>query len=184
MRVRDLNWMQLEEYLRTDDRVVLPVGSTEQHAYLSLETDNIIAERLAVEAAEPLGIPVLPVLAYGVTGFYMFPGSPTLQAETLGAVVRDIFESLHAQGFRRFFVSNGHSGNTPEAALAWAEQHDDAAVLWHEVWDGRPDELAAEIDEEYDHASWSENFPWTRLAGVESPAERKPRFARPAVNTD
>ena len=75
MRVRDLNWMQLEEYLRRDDRIVLPVGSTEQHAYLSLETDNIIAERLALEAAEPLGVPVLPVLAYGVTGFFMFPAA-------------------------------------------------------------------------------------------------------------
>jgi creatinine amidohydrolase len=176
--------MQLAEYLQRDDRIVLPVGSTEQHAYLSLETDNIIAERLAIEAAEPLGIPVLPVLAYGVTGFYMFPGSPTLQPETFGAVVRDVFDSLHGQGFRRFFVANGHSGNAPDTALAWAAEHADAAVIWHEVWDGRPDELAAAIDEEYDHASWSENFPWTRLDGVDSPSERKPRFTRPAVNTD
>jgi creatinine amidohydrolase len=184
VRFRDLNWMQIEEYLQRDDRVVLPVGSTEQHAYLSLETDNIIAERLAIEAAEPLGIPVLPVLAYGVTGFHMFPGSPTLRPETLAAVVRDIFESLHKQGFRRFFVANGHSGNMPEAALAWAAEHHDAAVIWHEVWDGRPDELAAAIDKDFDHASWSENFPWTRLEGVESPAERKPPFTRPSVNTD
>lgn len=184
MRVRDLNWMQLEEYLRNDDRIVLPVGSTEQHAYLSLETDNIIAERLAVEAAEPLGIPVLPVLAYGVTGFHMFPGSPTVRPETYGAVVRDILSSLHAQGFRRVFVANGHSGNKPDAALEWAEAKEDAAVIWHEVWDGRPDELAAAIDEHYDHASWSENFPWTRLEGVQSPAGRKPPFTRPAVNSD
>jgi creatinine amidohydrolase len=166
VRIRDLNWMQVQDYLQHDDRIVLPVGSTEQHAYISLETDNIIAERLAVEAAEPLGVPVLPVLAYGVTGFSMFPGSPTLRPETFGAVVRDILDSLHAQGFRRFFVANGHSGNTPDAASAWAEEHGDAAVLWHEVWDGRPDEVAAAIDEEYDHASWSENFPWTRLEAL------------------
>jgi creatinine amidohydrolase len=184
VRVRDLNWMQLEEYLRKDDRIVLPVGSTEQHAYLSLETDNIIAERLALEAAEPLGVAVLPVLAYGVTGFHMFPGSPTLAPETYGAVVREILSSLHAQGFRRFFVANGHSGNKPDAAVEWAEAREDAAVIWHEVWDGRPDELAAAIDEDYDHASWSENFPWTRLEGVPSPAGRKPPFTRPAVNTD
>lgn len=102
MRVRDLNWMQLEEYLQRDDRIVLPVGSTEQHAYLSLETDNIIAERLAVEGAEPLGIPVLPVLAYGITpGFGAFPGSPSLRLETFVAAVRDILDSLHSQGFRR-----------------------------------------------------------------------------------
>jgi creatinine amidohydrolase len=184
VRVRDLNWMQLEEYLQRDDRIVLPVGSTEQHAYLSLETDNIIAERLALEAAEPLGIPVLPVLAYGVTGFSMFPGSPTLQPETYGAVLRDILSSLHAQGFRRSFVANGHSGNKPDAALEWADAHDDAAVIWHEVWDGHPDELAAEIDPEYDHASWSENFPWTRIEDVDSPQGRKPRFTPPPLNTD
>ena len=48
--------MQLEEYLEQDDRVVLPLGSTEQHAYLSLETDNILAERVSVEAAQPLDL--------------------------------------------------------------------------------------------------------------------------------
>jgi len=182
MRVRDLNWMQLEEYLRTDDRVVLPVGSTEQHAYLSLETDNIIAERIAAEAAEPLGIPVLPVLPYGLTqGFVAFPGSPTLRLDTYAAVLRDLLDSLHSQGFRRFLIASGHSGNTPGAVAVaeWRRANEDAAVLWHEVWDGRPDELAAEIDADYDHASWSENFPWTRLAGVELPSGRKPPIERP-----
>ena len=66
MHIRELNWMQLEEYLERDDRIVLPLGSTEQHAYLSLETDNILAERVSVEAAEPLAS-VLPVLPYGLT---------------------------------------------------------------------------------------------------------------------
>jgi creatinine amidohydrolase len=182
MRIRDLSWMQLEEYLQHDDRIVLPVGSTEQHAYLSLETDNIIAENLAVEAAEPLGIPVLPVLAYGLTqGFAAFPGSPTLRLDTYGAVLCEIVGSLHGQGFRRFLIANGHGGNPPGAvALAeWKREHEDATVLWHDVWEGRPDELAAEIDADYDHASWSENFPWTRVSGVELPAERKPAITRP-----
>src|SRR5262249_10682798 len=105
--------MQLEEYLQRDDRIVLPVGSTEQHAYLSLETDTITAERLAGEAAEPLGIPVLPVLAYGITpGFGAYPGSPTLRIETFIAVVTEILESLYGQGFRRVAIVNGHGGNT------------------------------------------------------------------------
>ena len=185
MRVRELNWLQLDEYLQRDDRIVLPVGSTEQHAYLSLETDNIIAERLAVEAAEPLGVPVLPVLAYGITpGFGAFPGSPSLQLETFVAVIRDILDSLRRQGFRRFLVANGHSGNTSArvAVMEWAAAHDDAVVLWHEVWEGRPDELAAEIDADFDHASWSENFPWTRLAGVDLPTERKPPIVRPRLS--
>src|SRR6478735_11278308 len=101
MRMHDCTWMQIEEYLRGDNRIVLPLGSTEQHAYLSLETDNIIAERLAVEAADPLGVPVLPVLAYGVTGFVAYPGSPSLRLETYSAVIRDLLDSLADQGFRR-----------------------------------------------------------------------------------
>src|SRR5436305_14124033 len=97
MRVADLNWMQLEAYLERDDRIVLPLGSTEQHAYLSLETDNILAERVAAEAAEPLEIPVLPVQPYGLTpSFAAFPGSVTLRSETCAAFVRDVLESLHS----------------------------------------------------------------------------------------
>ena len=60
MRMHDCTWMQIEEYLRSDDRVVLPLGSTEQHAYLSLGVDAILSERVSVEAAEPLGVAVLP----------------------------------------------------------------------------------------------------------------------------
>ena len=48
MRVQDCNWMQLEEYLRGDDRIVLPCGSIEQHGYLSLGVDMILAERVSI----------------------------------------------------------------------------------------------------------------------------------------
>jgi creatinine amidohydrolase len=182
VRIRDLNWLQLEQYLQADDRIVLPIGSTEQHAYLSLETDNILAERVSVEAAEPVGVPVLPVLPYGITpGFGAFPGSPTLRLTTFVAVLHDLLDSLHGQGFRRFLIANGHGGNTPARVGVgeWVIRREDTRVLWHEIWSGRPDEVAAAIDAEYDHASWSENFPWTRLPGVELPEERKPPIEPP-----
>jgi len=177
--------MQLEEYLTRDDRVVLPVGSTEQHGYLSVETDNIIAERLAVEAADGLGVPVLPVLPYGVTGFVAYPGSPTLAPETFASVVRDIVDSLYRQGFRRVLIANAHGGNKPDhpAIRSWIASREDAELLWHDVWDGPPDALAAEIDADFDHASWSENFPWTRLPGVRIPRTRKPPVTPPDVDT-
>jgi creatinine amidohydrolase len=31
-----------------------------------------------------------------------------------------------------------------------------------------------DIDSDASHASWYENFPWTRLPGIELPRERKP----------
>src|SRR5436853_1859358 len=132
MRIRELNWMQLEAYLEGDDRIVLPIGSTEQHAYLSLETDNLLADGVAVEAAEPLGVPVLPVLPYGLTpSFATYPGSPTLRLETFLAVLRDLLDSLHGQGFRRFLLVNGHGGNVAGGSLVreWAMAHADAEAI-------------------------------------------------------
>ena len=179
MRIHELNWMQVEAYLEKDDRIVLPLGSTEQHAYLSLGTDSILAERIAVEAAEPLGIPVLPVLPYGlVPSFAAFPGSPSLTEGTYAAVVQELLASLHAQGFRRFLLVNGHGGNVPAAkpVAEWAAGAS-AQVLFHNWWNSeRLLALIEEIDPEGSHASWTENFPWTRLPGVRMPNEHKPRL--------
>src|SRR4249919_924834 len=138
MRIRDLNWMQVERYLQTDDRIVLPVGSTEQHAYLSLATDSILAERVAVEAAEPLGVLVLPAFPFGVApGFAAFPGSVSLRTETLVAVVSDVLDTLYGQGFRRFLLVNGHGGNVDakEPLEAWAAGRDGARFRFHSWWD-------------------------------------------------
>jgi creatinine amidohydrolase len=170
VRVADLNWMQLEDYLERDDRIVLPVGSTEQHAYLSLATDAILAERVSLEGAEPLGVPVLPVLAYGVTQrFLAYPGTVTLDPETYVSVLRSMVGSLRGQGFRRILIVNGHGGN----AFAAAQIQGDGLV-WHDWWSSdRVQELVDEIDPDAAHASWMENFPWTRLEGVDLPPERK-----------
>jgi creatinine amidohydrolase len=180
MRVHDLNWMQVERYLERDDRIVLPLGSTEQHAYLSLGTDSILAERVAVEAAEPLGVPVLPALAYGVTpAFAAYPGSPSLSQATYAAVLRELLASLRGQEFRRFLVVNGHGGNAVAEAVVkdWAGGAG-ARVVWHNWWNSRRLlELVERVDAEGSHASWTENFPWTRLPGVELPSEHKPRRA-------
>jgi creatinine amidohydrolase len=178
VRARELHWMHVEAYLERDDRVVLPVGSTEQHGYLSLETDNILAERVSAEAADPMGVLVLPVLAYGLTpSFAAYPGSPTLRLDTFVAVVRDLLDSLHAQGFRRVLLVNGHGGNLPAGSLAreWMAAHPDAQALFHSWWSSeRVQAVARELDPEPSHANWFENFPWTRVAGVDLPEGRKP----------
>jgi creatinine amidohydrolase len=178
VKLYDANWMQVEAYLEQDDRVVLPVGSTEQHAFLSLGTDSILAERVAVEAAGPLGVLVLPAMPFGIApGFAAFPGTVSLRPETLAAVLVEVLDTLHGQGFRGFLVVNGHGGNTPVAGPLdeWAAARDGARLRFHSWWDSPAVREAAEtVHAEAAHASWFENFPWTRLAGVEAPAGEKP----------
>lgn len=171
-----MNWMQVEEYLARDDRAVVPIGSTEQHAYLSLATDAILAERVAVEAAEPLNVPVFPVLAYGVTPYFLaYPGSVSLRVSTYVAVIRDLLDSLYGYGFRRVVLVNGHGGNSPAGSFAaeWMAEHPDGKVILHNWWNA-PSTLDAvqEVDLLGSHGSWMENFPWNRVA--RAPGGRKP----------
>lgn len=62
MTIAAMNWTDVERRLGLDDRAILPLGSTEQHGFLSLSVDSILSERVATEAAQPLGVPVFPVV--------------------------------------------------------------------------------------------------------------------------
>ena len=178
MRIKDMNWMQVEDYLKRDDRAVLPVGSTEQHAQLSLMVDCILSERVAVDAAEPIGVPVFPPVNYGITPYFRaFPGTISLRLETFVKVVRDILDSLAEQGFRRIVIVNGHGGNSPAQTLAqeWMSDHPDVRIKFHNWWNAPKTWAKVKaIDPVASHASWMENFPWTRLPGVVPPSRQKP----------
>ena len=178
MRIGEMNWMQVEAYLGHDDRAVVPLGSTEQHAYLSLSVDSILSERVALEAAAPLGVPVFPVQAYGMTPAFMaYPGTVTLSMATYVALVRDILDSLRRTGFRRILLCNGHGGNAPAQTVGveWMAANPGCTVRFHNWWNA-PQTMAAvqAVDPLASHASWMENFPWTRLPGIDMPDLRKP----------
>ena len=156
---------------------MVPLGSTEQHAQLSLMVDCILSERVAVDAAEPLGIPVFPPVNYGITPYFKaYPGTISMRLETLIAVFRDVFDSLKRAGFRRIMVVNGHGGNAPVASLAqdWMSENAGVTVRFHN-WYNAPEtwKKVQTIDPVASHASWMENFPWTRLANAAAPAGAK-----------
>lgn len=178
MKIADMNWMQVAEHLSRDDRAVVPLGSTEQHAYLSNSVDSILSEAVATAAAEPLSVPVFPALAYGVTPYFAaYPGTVSLRLDTYLAVVRDILDSLARTGFRRILLVNGHGGNSPAQTLAmeWMGDNPQCRVRFHNWWSApRTMAKVREIDPVASHASWMENFPITRLPGIAMPREQKP----------
>jgi creatinine amidohydrolase len=178
VNVSEMNWSQIEAYLQRDDRAILPLGSTEQHAGLSLSVDSILSHKVALDAADPLGIPVFPAVPYGLAPYFLaYPGTISLRVETYARLIGDILDSLAGGGFRRILMVNGHGGNQPAHAVAieWMTDHPAVQVRFHNWWNA-PKTFAKvqEIDAVASHASWMENFPWTRLEGVAMPAERKP----------
>jgi creatinine amidohydrolase len=178
LQISKAHWRQVDDWLKSDDRCVLPLGSTEQHGPLSLAVDAILAEKVALDAAAPLGVPVFPPMNYGLCPYFAaYPGSVTLRVETLLAVVGDILDSLRETGFRRILIVNGHGGNAPAGARALdtMRAHPEMSIRFHNWWMApKTWEKVQEIDPVASHASWMENFPWTRLEGVAMPNHQKP----------
>src|SRR4030065_380599 len=114
MRLEELNWMDVETYLAQDDRIILVLGATEQHGYLSLLTDVKIPQALADAASAITGVLVAPPLNFGVSPYFAkYPGTLSLRVSTLIAAVEDIVRSAYGHGFRRILILNGHGGNSP-----------------------------------------------------------------------
>ncbi|MEM1382808.1 MAG: creatininase family protein [Pseudomonadota bacterium] len=178
MTVATMNWRDVEAAAARDLRCVLPIGSTEQHAQLSLCVDMILAEKVATDAAAPLKVPVFPVIPYGLAPYFnAYPGTICLRVETLLAVIRDVVASLRRSGFRRILIVNGHGGNSPVGALAQElmAEFGDISIKFHNWWNAPQTWAKAQsIDPTGSHANWMENFPWTRLAHAPAPKGEKP----------
>lgn len=177
MRLRDLNWMDVERYLEGDDRIILITGATQQHAYLSLLTDILIPEKIADWVAEREGVLIAPPLNYGVSGLFAgYPGTISLSEETFAIVLTEVVNSLMQQGFNRFLVINGHSGNLMPPGLDDMMFEGLLRLTWYDWW--RSEAARAFEDahgQRIEHANWGENFPFNRVGPV-------PEGSKPNVN--
>lgn len=95
--------------------VILPVGVVEEHgAHLPLGLDSFAAEAYAASAAPHLEaqgyeVIVAPTITYGVARAAIdFPGTLSLEPETLRSMVVEIGRSLARHGLLRLAILNGH----------------------------------------------------------------------------
>ena len=119
--INELTWTDISDYLKHDDMVLIPVGSTEQHGPAGpLGVDAYAAIALAEDAAKRTGILSTPPLWFSDAPHHLdFPGTISLRPETLISVIKDIVHSLERNGFRKFVVINGHKGtNIPALTIA------------------------------------------------------------------
>jgi creatinine amidohydrolase len=119
--LHEMKWPAVESYLKSDDRILMPVGSTEQHGrHAPLGTDTLIAIRLSEDASARSGVPVTPPLYFGWSPHHLaLPGSISIRPSVLQDLLYDVASSLAEHGFRRFLVVNGHRvANLPWIQIA------------------------------------------------------------------
>ena len=179
MRFEDLNWMDVELYLEQDDRLILVLGSCEQHAYLSLLTDVKIPLALADTASNQTGVLVAPPLNFGISPYFLeYPGTLSFSVTTLISAVEDIVRSAYRQGFRRILLLNGHGGN------ASVRHHMNDVVNhlpglkmnWYDWWTSHSIEAVAQKHNiKPTHANWLEAFPFTIVGELPGGSKTPPK---------
>jgi creatinine amidohydrolase len=179
MRFEDLNWMDIEAYLKRDDRLMLVTGATEQHGYLSLFTDIRIPLALADAASQQTGVLIAPPLNFGCSPYFLnYPGTFSLRASTLMDVVEDLVCSAVRTGFRRILIVNGHGGNTPARARLRevANSLPEVRTSWYDWWLSHSvEEVALKHGLKPTHANWLEAFPFTIVSELPTEPKIPPR---------
>jgi len=150
VRLQHMTWQDVEQYLTRDDRLLIPIGSTEQHGPRAvIGTDAIVPDALAERVAERTGTIAAPPVNYGMALHHLaFAGTLSLRSSTLMQVLKDLLMSASRHGFRRILVLNGHGGNIASANAAFAEAVHELPMLrvrFHSWWD--PPEVQAFLEE-------------------------------------
>lgn len=135
MKLEELTWKEVAEYLRSNRRLLVPIGTCEQHGlHLPLNADTLVAEGIAAYLSGETGILVAPTLPYGVNlpcdrGY---AGTCSTSKELLTGFVRSILDWWKGQGFERFFLLSAHGDPQHIEALRAA---DPASVSVLELYD-------------------------------------------------
>jgi creatinine amidohydrolase len=125
--MNQLKWKEVDRYLKKDDIVIFPVGSTEEHGPAApLGLDSYVAIALAEDVAKKAKVLSTPPLWFGDSSHHLgFPGTISLETETLSAVIRDVSRSLAKAGFKKILIINGHKkANLPGITAAVKKLHE------------------------------------------------------------
>ena len=157
--------------------LVWPFGACEQHGpHLPLITDTFFAEKILIKTIESLPgempIWMMPVQSIGFSPEHMaFPGTLSLSADVLLAMVTDVGKQIASMGFKRLIFFNAHGGQIGLLQAVSRQlriQCPSLAVLPCFLWSGVQglDELLPDKEvEEGLHAALAETSLMLHMAG-------------------
>lgn len=113
----DLTYVDIEEYLKVKDLILVPMASLEQHGqHLPLYTDTVTCVEVASRVAEMIAVLRTPPVWMGYSPQHMHEpgrgrGTITVRSSTLLNLIYDVGRSLIHHGFNRIIFINGHGSN-------------------------------------------------------------------------
>lgn len=125
-----LTWTEIAAMPNKENVVVIqPIGAIEQHGpHLPIAVDAAISLGVLGKALTNLDAQIpayaLPCLYYGKSNEHCgFPGTITLSATTLLAVITEIAASVYTAGFRKLVLMNSHGGQPQIMEIAARDLH-------------------------------------------------------------
>jgi creatinine amidohydrolase len=113
----DLSYVDIQEYLKEKDTIIIPMASLEQHGpHLPLYTDTITAVEMSRRVSEMIAVLHTPPVWMGYSPQHMHGpglgrGTITIRSSTLLSLLHDVGRSLIHHGFNRLIFMNGHGSN-------------------------------------------------------------------------
>jgi creatinine amidohydrolase len=115
LTLQEMSWLQAEKALAKTTFAIVPVGAVEVYGpHLPMGSDGLVALEASRRLADRIGAVVTPLVPIGCSQSLMsFPGTLTVEPESLKAYLRDVCNSLVFHGIKRILFMNGHAGNVP-----------------------------------------------------------------------
>src|SRR3954471_8732494 len=105
VRTAEMSWRMIEEARDHGAAGLVPMGSTEEHGPHSPTGDYLLTDTIAQAVAEATGDLMTPTIPFSYSEYFRhYPGTITLQAETLRLLLRDVVGNLLDQGFRHVIL--------------------------------------------------------------------------------
>ena len=120
-RLKELLPFQVTELLARDPRLIVPIGTCEQHGpHLPLGCATLIVDHLADDLSAEFGVLRAPTVEYGVNVDTErgFPGNASMRRKTLHRMLNDLLASWEATGVREFILLTSHGHDPHQEALA------------------------------------------------------------------